>query len=198
MLREVLNRMLGFIKFNFHLLMKKIFGISYVIGYLRNPDPLASVRLLRAFGAKIGERTTIKRSIYLDNVYGDKDSTGDFSHLKIGKNCYIGDCTYFDLANEIIIGDNVVISGGVSFVTHADCNRSQYLEKIFPRTCEKIVVQDGVWIGFKSAILNGVTIGENSVVAAYSLVKKDIEKYYLYGGVPAQKIKSLIDDKTNF
>ncbi len=198
MLREVLNRMLGFIKFNFHLLMKKIFGISYVIGYLRNPDPLVSVRLLRAFGAKIGERTTIKRSIYLDNVYGDKNSTGDFSHLKIGKNCYIGDCTYFDLANEIIIGDNVVISGGVSFVTHADCNRSQYLEKIFPRTCEKIVVQDGVWIGFKSSILNGVTIGENSVVAAYSLVKKDIEKYYLYGGIPAQKLKSLIDDKTNF
>lgn len=197
MLRKIINRILVLIKFYFHLLMGKIFGISYVIGYLRNPDPLVSVKLLRAFGAKVGERTTVKRSIYLDNVYEDKNSTGDFSHLKIGKNCYIGDSTCFDLANEIIVGDDVVISDGVSFVTHADCNRSQYLEKIFPRTCEKIVVQDGVWIGFKSAILNGVTIGKNSVVAAYSLVKKDVEKYYLYGGVPAQKLRSLIDDKTN-
>lgn len=196
MLREILNRILVLINFYFHLLLGKIFGISYVVGYLRNPDPLVSLRLLRAYRAKIGEGTTIKRSIYLDNAYEDKNSAGDFSHLKIGKNCYIGDCTYFDLANEIIIGDNVVISGGVSFVTHADCNRSQYLEKIFPRTCEKIVVQDGVWIGFESTILNGVIIGENSVVAAYSLLKKDVEKYYLYGGVPAQKLKSL-DDKTN-
>ena len=196
MLREILNRILVLINFYFHLLLGKIFGISYVVGYLRNPDPLVSFRLLRAYRAKIGEGTTIKRSIYLDNAYEDKNSAGDFSHLKIGKNCYIGDCTYFDLANEIIIGDNVVISGGVSFVTHADCNRSQYLEKIFPRTCEKIVVQDGVWIGFESTILNGVIIGENSVVAAYSLLKKDVEKYYLYGGVPAQKLKSL-DDKTN-
>lgn len=171
--------------------MGKLFGISYIIGYLRNPDPLITVKLLRAFGSKIGERTTIKRSIYLDNVYRDQNSSGDFSHLEIGNNCYIGDCTYFDLANEVIIKNNVVISGEVSFVTHADCNRSNYLEKIFPRTCGRITVEDGVWIAFRSTILNGITIGKNSVVAAHSLVKEDIEGYSLYAGVPARKIRSL-------
>lgn len=194
--KKVFNRISALIKFFFHFLIGKIFGISHTIGYLRNPDPLVSVKLLRVFGAKIGNGTTIKRSIYLDNVYEDQNSTGVFSHLKIGENCYIGDCTYFDLANEIIMGNNVVISGEVSFVTHSDCNRSQYLEKIFPRICEKIVVQNGAWIGFKSTILNGVTIGENSFIAACSLVKKDVEKYCLYGGVPAQKLKSLMDGKT--
>lgn len=63
------------------------------------------------------------------------------------------------MANEVIIGDDVIISAGVSFVTHADCIRSKYLKKVFLRTCEKIVVQDGAWIAFKATILNGVTVG---------------------------------------
>lgn len=195
MIIKVFRKLFIFIKFYYHLLAGKIFGISYIVGYLRNPDPLISVRLLQAFGARIGKGTTIKRSIYLDNVYRDQNSTGDFSYLKIGNNCYIGDCTYFDLANEIIIGNNVVISGGVSFVTHADCNRSKYLEKVYPRTCKKIVVQDGAWIAFRATVLNGVTIGENALIAAHSLVQKDVEKYCLYGGIPAKKLKSLIHDK---
>lgn len=197
MIRKVFSKLFILTKFYFHLLIGKIFGISYIVGYLRNPNPLVSVRLLQAFGAKIGEGSTIKRSIYLDNVYRDQNSTGDFSHLEIGKNCYVGDCTYFDLANKVIIGNNVVVSGGVSFVTHADCNRSKYLEKVFPRTCEKIVVQDGVWIAFKATILNGVTVGENSLIAAHSLVKKNVEKCSLHGGTPAEKLKNLIDEEKN-
>jgi acetyltransferase-like isoleucine patch superfamily enzyme len=191
MLRKKFGKLLILSKFYYHLLVGKVFGISHIVRYLRNPDPLITVRLLRAFEAKIGEATTIKRTMYLDNVYEDENSTGDFFHLKIGNNCYIGDCTYFDLANEVIIGNDVVISGDVSFVTHADCNRSKYLEELFPRTCEKIIVHDGAWVAFKTTILNGVTIGENSVVTANSLVKKDVENYSVYAGIPAKKIRSL-------
>ena len=174
-----------------HVFLGKIFGISYIVKYLRNPNPLITVKLMRVFGAQIGEKTTIKRSIFLDNVYEDQDSTGDFSNLKIGNNCYIGDCVYFDLANKIIIGNNVVISGASSFVTHADCNRSIYLDKLFPRTCEEIIINDGVWIAFRSTILNGVVIGKNSVVAAHSLVMHNVEQYSVYAGIPAEKIRNL-------
>lgn len=191
MLKIILSRLLTHCEFYFHLLKGKIFGISYVVSYLRNPDPLITVKLLQAFGARIGEKTTIKRNIYLDNVYQDQNSAGNFSYLKIGKNCYIGDCTYFDLANEIIIGDNVVISEGSSFVTHSDCNRSKYLEKLFPRTCAKIIIEDGAWIALRSTILNGTKIGKNSVVAAHSFVKEDVEEYWMYGGIPAHKIKNI-------
>lgn len=191
MLRDKISKLFIHGKFYMHLLMGKVFGISYIVRYLRNPDPSIAVILLRAFGAKVGKETTLKKTIYFDNVYEDQNSTGDFSHLEIGNNCYIGDCTYFDLANEIIIGNNVVISGGVSFVTHSDCNRSKYLDKIFPRTCERIVVEDGVWIAFKSTVLEGVKIGENSVIAAHSLVKMDAKEYCMHAGVPAQKVKSI-------
>jgi acetyltransferase-like isoleucine patch superfamily enzyme len=192
-MRKIFSKILSFPKFYFYLLLGKLLGISCIIRYLRNPDPSISIHLLRAFGAKIGVRTTIKRTIFLDNVYEDENSKGNFSHLKIGDNCYVGDCVYFDLANEIIIGDNVVISGGVSFITHADCNRSKYLSEKFPRTCKRIIINDGAWIGFRTIILNGSTIGQNSVIAAGSLVKEDVEKYCLYSGVPAKKIKSLLD-----
>ena len=146
---------------------------------------------MRAFGAKIGHGTIIKRTIYLDNVCEDQNSTDDFSHLEIGDNCYIGDLSYFDLANKIDIGSNVVIAGQVSFITHADCNRSKYLNKLLPRTCKEIIVEDGVWIAFKCTVLNGVTIGENSVIAACSLVKNDIDSCSIYVGVPAKKIKDI-------
>lgn len=179
------------IKFIFYLLIGKIFGISHIIRYLRNPNPLISVKLLKSFGAKIGSGTKIKGPIFFDNVYEDQNSAGDFSHLQIGKNCYIGDCVYFDLANKINIGNDVVISGQSCFVTHSDCNRSKTLKKIYPRTCKEIVIEEGAWIAFRSTILNGVRVARNSVVSAHSLVKSDVEEYSLYSGIPAEKIKKI-------
>lgn len=190
-MRNFLDSILVYIQFFLVLVTGKVFGISYVIRYLRNPNPLISSKLLRLFGATIDRGTTIKGSLYLDNVYRDKNSAGDFSHLKIGQNCYVGEGVYFDLANEIIIDDNVVISAKVSFVTHADCNRSEYLKKIFPRTCQKIMVGKGAWLAFGSTVLNGVSVGENSVVAAHSLLKEDVEKYGVCAGVPAKKIRDI-------
>ena len=52
------------------------FGISFLVRYLRNPNPRLTVRLLRAFGARVGNRTTFKRSLILDNTYEDENSTG--------------------------------------------------------------------------------------------------------------------------
>lgn len=195
MIRKKLNKFFIFSKFYILIFIGKYFGISCIVKYLRNPDPFITIKILVAFGAKIGKGTTIKRAVYLDNVYEDKNSAGDFSHLIIGENCYIGDCCYFDLANEVILGNNVVVSGRVSFVTHADCNRSEYLKTIFPRTCEKIVIQDGAWIAFNTTLLNKVTVGENAIISAYSLVKENVEKYCLYAGIPALKIKTLRSSK---
>jgi acetyltransferase-like isoleucine patch superfamily enzyme len=177
--------------FFYRLMLGKIIGVSYIVNYLRNPNPVLNTKLLRAFGATVGERTVVKRSIYLDNVYEDVDSANNFSHLVIGSNCYIGDCTYVDLAGKVVVGDNVVISGSVSLVTHADCNRSKVLNEVFPRQSEGIIIRDGSWIGFGATILNGVTIGENSAIGAASLMRGDAESFSLYAGIPAVKIRSI-------
>lgn len=52
-----------------------------------------------------------------------------------------------------------------------------------------IVVEDDVWIGFRSTILSGVTLGRGSVIAAGAVVTKDVPPYAIVGGVPAKVIK---------
>ena len=81
-----------------YLFIGKVFGINCIISYLRNPNPKVTIKLLQKFGATVGKGTTIKRSIFFDNVYEDQNSTGGFSYFQIGENCYIGDCTFFDLS----------------------------------------------------------------------------------------------------
>lgn len=169
----------------------KILGITYIVHYLRNPNPLLTVKILKSFGAKIGDKTTFKRSVVIDNSFEDQNSTGDFSNIIIGENCYIGDEVFFDLADKIIINNNVVISGRVSFITHSDCNRSPFLSKQFPRINDKILIKTGAWIGFGATILSGVTIGENSVIGAMSLVNKDTEEKSINFGLPSQKVRTL-------
>ena len=69
-------------------------------------------------------------------------------------------------------------------------------EKLLPMDWSKVesrpvVIEDDVWIGFKSSILKGVTIGRGAVVAAGSMVTKDIPPYTLVAGNPAVVIKHL-------
>ena len=171
--------------------LSRILGIGYAVSYLRNPTPSVSVSLLRAHGGHVGSRSTIKRSLFLDNVCEDANSHGDFNHLRIGSNCYIGDGTYMDLADRIEIEDNAVISGKVSFITHADCNRSTFLNDRFPRALGPIRIGRGAWIGFGATILHGVTVGAEAVVAAGSLVRENVPAREVWGGVPGKLIRKL-------
>ena len=188
---RLINKIVLGVEFSIILFFYRLKGISFIIGYLRNPNPKLTVRILRFLGAKVGERTVIKRTLFIDNAYEDEDSTCDFSNIEIGRNCYIGDCVFFDLANKIIIEDNSVISGNVSFVTHADCNRSEFLSKIYPRKNEQTKVKKGAWIGFGATLLAGSILGEDSVLAAHSLLNTVTEYKTISGGSPARKIKDL-------
>jgi acetyltransferase-like isoleucine patch superfamily enzyme len=168
-----------------------LFGCSPVIRYLRNPNPLITAKLLRRFGAQVGEHATLKGSIFVDNVFDDSNSTGDFSHLTIGRNCYVGDCVFFDLADNIVLGDNSVIAGKASLVTHSECKRSSYINERFPRKSAPIVLGSGAWIGFGVTVLNGVTIGQNCVIGSSALVNESTDPYGVYVGAPARKIKTI-------
>jgi maltose O-acetyltransferase len=170
----------------------KLLGAPFVVSYLRNPSPEISAALLRRFGAKIGPNSTIKRSLLLDNVYEDANSTGTLNHLDVGSNCYIGDDVYIDLSNYVIIGDDTMISGRVSFVTHADCHRSEFLHQRFSRRCAPFHIGSGVWIGFGATILHGVTIGENAVIGAGSVVRTDVPAGEMWAGIPAKCIRTLV------
>lgn len=172
-------------------LQSSILGVEFAIRYVRNPNPLNTVSILRQFAATIGKNSTFKRSVYLENVYEDSNSVGDFSNIQIAENCYLGDGVFMDLANVICLERDVVVSGQVSFVTHADCNRTLFLSQRFPRKCEPVKIAEGAWIGFGATILSGCKVGRNSVVGAGSVVTEDVEEYTVVAGIPAKPIRKL-------
>ena len=67
--------------------------------------------------------------------------------------------------------------------------------KIFPIKGDTIIGND-VWIGYKAAILPGVTIGDGVIIGAYSVVTTDIEPYSIVGGNPARLIRMRFDTET--
>lgn len=165
-----------------------------LVRYLRSPNPAVTAALLRVYGATVGEGTTFKGSLLLDNVYQDANSTADLRHLIIGSNCYIGEAVFLDLANRIVLGNGVVVSAHVALVTHADCNRSPSVAACFPRVCREVRIEDGAWLGLRSTVLAGVTVGPAAVVAAGAVVLRDVAAATLWAGVPARLVRKLEAD----
>ena len=89
-------------------------------------------------------------------------------------------------AGRIIIEDNVQIGPNVMLVTtNHDFNHREIVLH------QPIVIKKNAWIGGRSMILPGVTIGENAVVAGGAVVTKDVEPNTIVGGNPAKVIKRL-------
>ena len=131
--------------------------------------------------------------------------------IQIGDNVYIGASNIY-CSNKIVIGNNVIISWGVKIYDHNSHSllpedrirdireAGNNVRKGYSLThnknwnnvaTEQIHIMDNVWIGMDATILKGVTIGENSIVAAGSLVTKDVEPNTIVGGNPAKTIKKL-------
>jgi acetyltransferase-like isoleucine patch superfamily enzyme len=111
--------------------------------------------------------------------------------LLIGENSYVGDGCFLSVHASVNIGSNVMI-GAYSYITSAvhriaDANRPMISQGFAGRT---VNISDDVWIGTGSIILPGVTVGKGSVIGAGSVVTKDVPSMEIWGGVPAQKIRS--------
>jgi acetyltransferase-like isoleucine patch superfamily enzyme len=111
--------------------------------------------------------------------------------IRVGKRVFINqNCTLYDLA-EINIGDDVMIGPNVNIITAghpvAQQNRAASL------VARPITIERNVWIAAGATIIGGVTVGENSVVAAGSVVTRDVPPNTLVGGNPARVIRAVGD-----
>jgi maltose O-acetyltransferase len=116
---------------------------------------------------------------------------GGCANIEIGKGSFLNTDIRFGCPNEkVVIGSYVQIGARVSFETVS--HEFEYEKDSIRKSIVKsITIKDHVWIGSVCIILQGVTIGIGSIVAAGSVVNKDIEPYCVYGGVPAKKITSI-------
>ena len=115
-----------------------------------------------------------------------------FGKLIIGSNTHIGDYTIIDVADNVSIGDNVALGPNCVLYTHDH----EYDDPKLPAwkgglKLNPVTISSGAWIGSGVTILPGVNIGERCVVAAGSVVTKNLKGNSVYGGIPAKLIKEI-------
>ena len=110
--------------------------------------------------------------------------------LRIGDNVCLSGCSIV-ATTSITIGDNCLIG---DFTTVLDSDYHD-LSSDVPAKTEPVTIGNNVWILRNCSVLPGVSIGDNSVVAAGSVVTKDVPANTLVGGVPARTIKTLSIDE---
>lgn len=126
-------------------------------------------------------------------LYGDEYSLKTWQPQWLLDKLYIG--------NYVCIGaEAVILMGGNN--THRNDWFSNYpfMEKIVESYQQKgdTIIGDGAWIGMRAMIMPGVKIGEGAVIAAGSIVTKDVAPYSIVGGNPAAEIRRRFDDETIF
>lgn len=129
-------------------------------------------------GNEIDETTTVFTPLNIN--YG--------RHTKIGKNVFVNfDCVFLDLGG-ITIEDNVLIAPKVSLLSEGHPVKPGIRATL---TTGHIHIRKNAWIGAGAIIMQGVTIGENAIVAAGAVVSKDVPDNVIVGGIPAKIIKSI-------
>lgn len=114
--------------------------------------------------------------------------------VKIGNNVFIGPNVIIDLVypHLVTIEDYVSVGMYSMIFAHSNPTCSIYLKKkLYPRAVHPVLIKRGAWIPPGTIILCGVTIGENSIIGAGSVVQKNVDPHSVVGGVPAKHIKNL-------
>ncbi|MGL5052931.1 MAG: DapH/DapD/GlmU-related protein [Cetobacterium sp.] len=109
-------------------------------------------------------------------------------NISIGKNIFINSGCHFQDQGGISIGDGTLIGPKVVLAT---LNHGISPEKRNNLCPKPIIIGKCVWIGGNVTIVPGVTIGDNAIIAAGSVVTKDVPKNMMVGGVPAKIIKKI-------
>ncbi|MCI7309928.1 MAG: acyltransferase [Prevotella sp.] len=115
--------------------------------------------------------------------------------LLLGRRVSIGHNVFLQAEGKIVLSDDVILSRGVHILT-GSLDLDRFLETSCkeerPHICKSVTIGKGTWIGANSIVLQGVTIAENCVVAAGSVVNKDLDiPGGVYAGVPAKLVRML-------
>lgn len=110
----------------------------------------------------------------------------------IGDNCVIGWGSIIDCLGQVTIEDNVFFGHRVMILTGMHNYNKFGLERQTKQIANKpVTIKTGAWIASGAIICPGVTLGEHSVIAAGSVVTKDVAAYTIVGGNPARIIKEI-------
>lgn len=133
------------------------------------------VFLLRCFGAKIGQRCRLRRTVHIYYPW----------NLELGDLCIVGDSAQLYNLGKITLGDRVMISQE----TYLCAGTHDHTLLSLPLVTKPITVQADAWVCARAFVGPGVTVGTGAVVAAAAVVVKDVAPWTIVGGNPAKFIK---------
>jgi maltose O-acetyltransferase len=107
-------------------------------------------------------------------------------HLEVGNNVFVNYGSSLVSSKHVKIGDDVLIGTHVMVM---DCDFHRVEDKSWDTSGEPIVLEDRVWLGNRSMVLKGVTVGHDAVVAAGSVVTRDVPPRTVVAGVPAKVVR---------
>ena len=180
--------------------------IKYIKHYYNNGLLNSSLLRLRLrFDKTLFAKTVIWRGDICKIKIGDRTSVGNYSvlvvapspsgkegRLTVGNDTYIGEFNNIRAAGgEITIGNGCLISQHITIVSsnHLLQRNMPLIKQDWSASNNFVHIEDDVWVGANSVILPGVTIHKGAVVAAGSIVTKDIPEYAIVAGNPAKILK---------
>lgn len=163
--------------------LKRARGLVQKLNSVDVNDEDAKHEIMKELFGAVGEGSDLNPNFYCD--FG--------SHIFIGKNFFCNyNCTILDIA-EVHIGDNCLFAPNVSLYTAGHPIELQgRLDNV--GTGSPINIGNGVWIGGSSIIMGGVTIGDNAVIGAGSVVTRDVEANTVVAGNPAKFLRRINND----
>lgn len=155
-------------------------AIWYFLGLpiLRCPyTPSSSLRrlLLRSFGTRLGRGVVLQKPFRVKYPW----------LLSVGHNSWLGEDCWIDNLAPVTIGANVCISQGVYLCT----GNHDWSDPVFGLIVRPITLHDGAWLGARSVICPGVTIGQSAVVCAGSVVTRNVPPCEIHAGNPARFVR---------
>ena len=141
------------------------------------------INALSKHGVKIGDNVSIQKNTIIECTGVIRD-LGE--GLVIGNNTGIAQGAFIQVRGKVVIGNDVIFGPNVSIFSETH----NFDDPTIPihlqgETRKGVTIEDGAWIGTRAVILDGVTVGRNSIVAAGAVVTKDVPDYAIVGGVPA-------------
>ena len=151
-------------------------------------DGAKKVALLKEMMAEFGENSWIEGRFYANWA-------GKFCH--IGKNVYINFNFGMVDDGDIFIDDDVMIGPNVTLISGTHPNDPDARHALWQYTAP-IHIERNAWIGAGATILPGVTIGENAIIGAHSLVNKDIPANAIAVGNPCKVLRFLSEEDKQY
>lgn len=143
-----------------------------------------SIYLVRPRFAACGKRVLFDP---FDSLHHDRISIADDVFIGSGA-VFHASLSSITIGSKVMFGPQVMIMGG----DHNTGEIGRYMYDVHdkrPDNDQPVVIQDDVWVGARTTILKGVTVGTGSIIAAGSVVTRSIPPYSMVAGVPARVVK---------